>query len=210
MRDDSDSPEPPGRAPMAPPSTPPGDVTRFLSGAARGVREDVDRLLPLVYEELRFLALREMKAERADHTLQATALVHEAYLRLLSDASVEWKDRAHFFGFASHLIRRVLVEHARARGRVKRGGAMKRVTLADDLRAGEAPGDALDLLELDASLDRLALKTPDASRVVEMKFFAGMANDEIAAVMDSSTRTVERHWKFAQAWLYRDMSRRTG
>jgi RNA polymerase sigma factor (TIGR02999 family) len=208
MLGDDDPPDVTERdAKASPPS--PGDVTRLLSGAARGNRQDTDRLLPLVYEELHLLARRELRTERKDHTLQATALVHEAYLRLLGVDEVDWRDRAQFFGFASHLVRRILVEHARARSRRKRGGALRRVTLSPDLRASGGP-EEIDLLGLDASLDRLAEKAPDAARVVEMKFFAGLSSDDIAAVLRTSKRTVERLWKSARAWLYRDAVRTTG
>ncbi len=182
-----------------------GDVTRLLGEVGQRRAEAVDRLYPLVYDELRRLAQSALARERPDHTLQATALVHEAYLKLVDQTRARWHDRAHFFAVAAQAIRRILVDHARGRGRDKRGGGWQRLE-ADALL--NLPGDApsADLLGLDAALAKLALDHPEKVRVVEMRFFAGLTTAEAAEVLQVTTRTVERHWQFARAWLYRELS----
>jgi len=183
------------------------DVTRMLHEAAAGRRGAVDRLVPLVYDELRRLAQSHLSRERPDHTLPATALVHEAYLKLVDQTRATWVDRAHFFALASQAIRRILVDHARGRGRARRGGGTPRLPLeAADRVAAELPHP--DLVALDRALARLAQVHPEKARVVELRFFGGLAVDEIAEVLGFSRSTAERAWRFARAWLYRELVER--
>ena len=177
------------------------DVTELLLRASEGDRESIDRLLPLVYDELRRLAEHQLHSERRDHTLQATALVHEAYMSLVDQTRVQWKNRAHFFAVAAQAIRRILVDHARSKQRAKRGGGWKRVDLDDQSSAAAEPSD--DLVSLDSALTAFADEHPDQARVVEMRFFGGLTADETARVLGVSTRTVERRWQYARAWLHR-------
>lgn len=178
----------------------PEGVTRLLIGWCRGDRGDLDRLLPRVYEELRGLAAAQLSRERSDHTLQPTALVHEAYLRLIEQRSVDWRNRAQFFGLAAEMMRRILVNHARDRAAQKRGGGLERVTLG---AARDLVGrDEVDLSDLNDALERLAAHDPRKARGVELRFFAGMTTPEIAEVMQVSEATVERDWRFARAWLF--------
>jgi RNA polymerase sigma factor (TIGR02999 family) len=160
--------------------------------------------MPLVYEELRRLARNYLQRERTDHTLQATALVHEAYLRLVDDNSVPWKDRAHFYGIAARLMRRILVDHARAHNAAKRGGLEQKVTLdeARDLPTKEA----VELVALDGALENLAQTYPRKSEVVELKFFGGLDMKEISQVLQVSEKTVLRDWNFAKLWLCRELN----
>jgi RNA polymerase sigma factor (TIGR02999 family) len=188
------------RVPDRRPGADHGDLTRLLHELPAGRRDVVDRVYALLYDELRALADRAMSRERGDHTLQTTALVHESYVRLATGAQVEWRDRAHFMALAARVMRQVLVDHARARGRGKRGGGLQRVTLTGDLAAAPQPGN-FDALDLERALDVLAAEHPEKARVVEMRFFGGMSQDEIAEVEAVTTRTVERHWRFARAWL---------
>ncbi len=159
-----------------------------------------ERLLPLVYDELRALARSHLRNERPDHTLQATALVHEAYLRLLADARPSWNDRRHFFRSAAEAMRRILIEHARARGRLKRGGGR----VAVDISAVDLATDPdLDqLLALDEAFRRLEQQDPGAADVVRLRFYAGLSVEETALATGLSERTVKREWAFARAWLY--------
>ena len=185
-----------------------GEVTRLLRQLGRGNPRAVDQLTPLIYDELRRLASACMRRERPDHTLQATALVHEAYLRLLGQRDVEWHDRAHFFAVAATLMRRVLLDHARKRRSAKRGAAPHKTTLDEGLLISEEHLD--DVLAMDECLARLALIDPQQARLVEMRFFAGLSVDEISAVAGISTATVKREWASAKAWLYREMTRGKG
>lgn len=182
------------------------DVTDILREASRGNRDALDRLMPLVYRELRGLATRQLSAERSDHTLQTTALVHEAYLRLVDQSRVEWQNRAHFFAVASQAIRRILIDHARAHGRVRRGSGVPRLSLDDALGV---PGLEVeeDILALDAALLRFTEIDPLRARIVELRFFGGLTHEEIAQVLAMSVSTVERHWRFARAWLFRELAR---
>ena len=158
-----------------------------------------DQVLPLVYDELRRLARAFLARERPNHTLQATALVHEAYLRLIDQQQVDWKNRAQFVGVAAVMMRRILVNHARGRAADKRGGDAMRVSLSlADI--GEAP--SVDLIDLNEALDALAAIDARKSRIVELKFFAGLTTAEIAEVMELSPATIEREWSFSRAWLY--------
>jgi RNA polymerase sigma factor (TIGR02999 family) len=182
----------------------PEDVTELLHAIAEGHDSAVNDLLPLVYDELRRLAESFLERERPDHTLQATALVHEAYVKLVDQHSARWNDRAHFFAVAAQAMRRILVDHARTHGRAKRGGGLRQVSL--DTQAELAQRPDTDLLALDDALDRLAKDSPDSIRVVEMRYFSGMTIDETAAALGVSTATVEREWRYARAWLYRDLA----
>jgi RNA polymerase sigma factor (TIGR02999 family) len=166
-------------------------------------RQSVDSLLPIVYQELRRLAAGYLRRERAGQTLQPTALVHEAYLRLMKDKPDRWKNRAHFCAIAAHSMRQILIERARARGAQKRGGARQRVTLDDALVAGGER--SIDLLALDEAMERLAAFDPDQARLVELRFFGGLTVEETAQAMDISPATVKRHWTVACAWLAREL-----
>jgi RNA polymerase sigma-70 factor, ECF subfamily len=181
-----------------------GDVTQMLSDASAGRAGALDRLYPLVYDELRRLAQAALGGERSGHTLQATALVHEAYLKLVDQTRARWHDRAHFFAIAAQAIRRILVDHARGRARQKRGGGWERLDV-DALLNLPAGAPATGLLALEEALAKLAAAQPEKARVVEMRFFAGLTADEIAEVLQVTSRTVERHWHFARAWLYREL-----
>ena len=173
------------------------DVTRLLDAAQAGDRKAAADLLPLVYDELRKLAAAKMAAENPGHTLNATALVHEAYLRLVGDQLFD--GRGHFFAAAAEAMRRILVNHARDRNRLKRGGERHRVDL--DRLTGLATATDYDLLELDDALDRLAKDYPAASELVKLRFFAGMTLGEAADALGVPRRTADRHWDFARAWL---------
>ena len=179
------------------------DVTSILKHASEGDESAVNRLLPLVYDELRALAESYLQRERPDLTLQATALVHEAYVRLIKQEDVEWQNRAHFFAVAAQAIRRILVDHARGHERVKRGGDRQRVRLDEDLAA---PGDRdLDLLAIDEALERLAQLHPRQAQIVELRFFAGLSIEETAEVMHLSPASIKREWTAARAWLFREL-----
>jgi len=185
--------------------TEPGNLTQILHETSEGSREAADRLLPLVYDELRRLAQSRLANERAGHTLQATALVHETYLKLIDIEQVQWQNRAHFFAVAATAIRRLLVDHARARGRKKRGGGAIRLSLDEALTiAAEGPGT--DLIELHEALERFADQEPERARVVELRFFGGLTGEEIAEVLGVDRRTVTRYWLHGRAWLYRELS----
>ncbi len=179
------------------------DVTMLLHAALDGDPQAMNRLMPLVYSEIRALAGRHMNRERRNHTLQPTALVNEAWLRLVGGVEQGWKSRAHFFGAASRAIRRVLVDHARARNRAKRGGDALRVTLSTQLAGDEVV--ALDFVALDDALERPGEDYPEERETVELRFFGGLNSPEIAEVMDVSSRTVGRRWTFAKAWLFREL-----
>ena len=176
------------------------DVTCILLAIEQGDPKAAERLLPLVYEELRRLAAGYLLRERRDHTLEPTALVHEAYLRLIDQRQVNWKNRAQFVGLAAVMMRRILVNHARDRAAEKRGGDMQKVPLSDVDEAG-TPQD-VDVLVLHVALDQLGAIDPRKSRIVELKFFGGLTTNEIAEVLQLSPATIERDWSFARAWLY--------
>lgn len=166
-------------------------------------RQSVDSLLPLVYQELRRLAASYLRRERPGNTLQPTALVNEAYLRLLKDRPDRWQNRAHFCAIAAHSMRQILIERARARGAQKRGGARARVTLDEALVAGGER--SIDLVALDEALQRLAAFDPEQARLVELRFFGGLTVEETAEAMHLSPATVKRHWSVARAWLAREL-----
>jgi RNA polymerase sigma factor (TIGR02999 family) len=174
-------------------------VTELLLDCDRDNPQARDQILPLVYDELRRLARAYLGRERRDHTLQATALVHEAYLRLIDQRQVDWKNRAQFVGVAAVMMRRILVNHARGRAADKRGGEAERVTLSL-AHIGEAP--SVDLIALHEALDTLAAIDARKSRIVELKFFGGLTTAEMAEVMELSPATIEREWNFSRAWLY--------
>ncbi len=178
----------------------PEDITRLLAEVGAGEARAVDALLPLVYEELRSLAQDMLRGERQGHTLQPTALVHEAYLKLVGQTRVEWRNRAHFFAVAGQAIRRILVDHARTRKRTKRGADRQRVVLSDDLVS--AFDRSVDLLALDECLAELGDSHPELAQMVEMRFFAGLTIEETAGVLGTSTSTVERDWRFTRAKLH--------
>jgi RNA polymerase sigma factor (TIGR02999 family) len=166
-------------------------------------RQSVDSLLPIVYQELRRLAASYLRRERPGQTLQPTALVHEAYLRLMKDKPGRWQNRAHFCAIAAHSMRQILIERARARGAQKRGGARQRVTLDDALVAGGER--SIDLVALDQALERLTALDPEQGRLVELRFFGGLTVEETADAMNISPATVKRHWTVASAWLAREL-----
>lgn len=176
------------------------NVTRLLRAAASGERRDLDALMHAIYEDLRRLAIGHMRAERSGHTLQPTAVVHEAYLKLVNQRETDWKDRAHFFAVASRIIRRLLVDHAREREAAKRGGGAARVPL-DDVDLSASMPDA-DLVALDEALTELNELSEQQARIVELRFFGGLTIEEIAESLGVGKRTVDREWQVARAWLY--------
>ena len=175
-------------------------VTQLLIDLSKGDERAIDELLPLVYGELRKLAAAYMSRERSGHTLQPTALVHETYLKLINQRQVDWKNRAHFFGLAAEIMRRILVNHARDRRAEKRGGDANRVSLS--VAADSFEKQDLDILALNEALEKLAEFDSRKARIVELKFFGGLTTKEIAEVLQISDATVEREWSFARAWLY--------
>ena len=181
-------------------------VTTLLNEVGAGDGRASADLLPLVYEQLRALAGRKMRAERPDQTLQATALVHEAYLRLVDTTKVQlWESRWHFFAAAAESMRRILVDHARRRGRIKRGGEMHRVDLDNiELTVNDPPDE---LIALDDALSRLAIEHPEKAQLVNLRYFGGLTHEEAAQALGVSVSTADRHWAYARAWLYRHMSR---
>jgi RNA polymerase sigma factor (TIGR02999 family) len=179
------------------------DVTALLDDWNRGDRDALDRLLPLVYHELRGIAARQLHRERNGHTLQPTALVHEAYLRLVDQRSVDWHDRAHFFGIAAQVMRRILVDHARRQAARKRGDNLQRVPLEDVF--DRAAATEIPVLGLDHALSRLEQVDCGLARIVELRAFGGLTIDEAAHVLKVSPSTVKRDWRTAKAWLTREL-----
>ena len=167
-------------------------------------KESLDKLMPAVYDELRRQAARYLRREQPGHTLQTTALIHEAYVRLVDQHNVQWQNRAHFFGVAAQMMRRILVDHARTKKRAKRGGSDIRISLNDGTVA--VKGQDLDVVEVDEALTRLAKIDEQQSRVVELRFFSGLTVEETAEVMGISPATVKREWSMAKAWLHRELS----
>lgn len=188
------------------PSPRPGAITELLDRARDGDLPAIEQLVPLVYAELRRIAARSLRRERPGHTLQATALVHEAYLRLFGDQRLSFQNRSHFLGIAARSMRQILVEHARARDAAKRGGERRRVTLDEAVAAIGA--QEIDLLAVDEALDRLAAVNAQHARIVELRFFGGLTNEETAAALGVSPATVKRAWTVARAWLFRELSDR--
>jgi RNA polymerase sigma factor (TIGR02999 family) len=180
-------------------------VTRILSAIEQGDPHAAEQLLPLVYDELRRLAAQNLADERPGQTLQATGLVHEAYIRLVDvDQAQHWNGRGHFFAAAAEAMRRILVEQARRKGRLKRGGDKERVDFEEVEIAFEGP--AVDMIALDDALARLAQKHPEKAELVKLRYFAGLTVNEAAEVLGVSTSTVDRHWTYARAWLFRELS----
>ena len=184
------------------------DVTTLLQEWSAGNSQSVNELMPLVYDRLRQLAARELRRERPNHTLQSTALVHEAYLKLIDQRRVQWKDREHFFAIASKLIRRVLVSHARSRNASKRGGGHTLLALDESIAVPDCKD--MDLIALDDALEHLSCLDPQQAQIVELRFFSGLSIESAARVLGISASTVTREWNLARAWLFREVSRRTG
>ena len=180
-----------------------GDVTRILEDVGRGDREASDRLLRTVYDELRRLAAARLAHERPGQTLQATALVHEAYLRLVGPEDARWENRAHFFGAAAEAMRRILVEAARRKGRIKHGGQRQRCEL-DEADFVEQP-TAMDLVALSEALDKLAAEDPTKAELVKLRYFTGLTVEEAGEMIGVSRATADRYWAFARAWLYTEI-----
>ena len=180
------------------------DVTILLTKVTKGNEDAVAQLIPLVYDEMRRLAGRYMRRERTNHTLQATALVHEAYLRLVQQRS-DWRSRAHFFGVAAQVMRRILIDHARGHLRIKHGGQREAIPLDEGMVFSESKSE--ELLAVDEALDRLAKLDPRQSKIVEMRFFGGLTVEETAEAMGISPITVKRDWNLARAWLYGELER---
>ncbi|HEX8474968.1 MAG TPA: sigma-70 family RNA polymerase sigma factor [Pyrinomonadaceae bacterium] len=186
------------------PTTSPHEVTRLLIQLTDGNRTVLDELLPLIYHELRSLAANYLRRERHGHTLQPTALVHEAYLRLIDQTQVRWQNRAHFFGVAAQMMRRILVDYARGHGANKRGGEFQKLSLDENIDvSGER---ASELVALDDALNALAAIDEQKSRIVELRFFGGLSVEETAEVLGVSAPTVKRQWRMAKAWLYGEVS----
>jgi RNA polymerase sigma-70 factor (ECF subfamily) len=187
-------------------ATNPNNVTQLLVELTDGKTQVLERLLPIVYGELRVLANNYLRRERADHTLQPTALVHEAYLKLVDQKNVQWQNRAHFFGVAANIMRRILVDHARKHNADKRGGEFSKEQLEEALIV-VSNEKSFELLALDDALEELAKVDPQKSRIVELRYFGGLSVEETAEVMGVSEITVKRHWKMAKAWLFGQISR---
>ncbi len=177
------------------------DVTLILQAVSRGEGRTLDELLPLVYEELRRLAAARMAQESAGHTLQPTALVHEAWIRLVSDGDRTWKNRAYFFGAAAEAMRRILIENARRKSRLKYGGGQERLNIADMELADTTPDEKV--LLINDALEQLEAEHPERARVVVLKYFGGLTNKEVAEMLTIGERTVDRHWVCAKEWLFR-------
>ncbi len=180
------------------------DVTRILNAVERGEAKAADQLLPLVYEELRLLAVRRLSSERPGQTLQATALVHEAYLRLVDGQTHDWDSRGHFFAAAAEAMRRILVERARHKQSLKRGRGHRRMDLDEAFLAIEDP--SIDMIALDEALERLEEEAPLAAKVVKLRYFSGLTLEQVGRAMNCSRRTVSSYWAYAQAWLHREMA----
>ncbi len=187
-------------------SQPSNNVTQLLREWNSGSNEALDKLLPIIYEELRARAARYLRRERPGHTLQTTALVHEAYLRLAGAQDLPWQNRTHFFAIAATVMRRILVEHARKKAASKRGGAGIMLTLDESLTVTDR-AEGVDVIAVDQALDRLAAVDAQQARVVELRFFSGLSVEETAEALGVSPRTVKRDWAVAKAWLHRELSR---
>ncbi len=177
-----------------------GDLIDVTEGSA-----SPETIFPLIYDELRRLAQHHMKKERTGHTHQATSLVHEVYLRLVDQTRVDWRNKAHFFAVAAQAMRRILIDHARRKARAKHGGRHRKLSLDEALTVA-ADQPSTDLVALDRALVRLAKEDPEAARVVELRFFGGLTDEDSAQVLGASPRTVRRRWQYAKAWLYRELT----
>lgn len=182
-------------------------TTALLKALRDGNGEAAEKLLPIVYAELHRLASAYMRRERPDHTLQATALINEAYLRLVQE-DVDWNNRAHFIGFAAHVMRRVLVDHARARNAEHRGGGLNRVELQDEMFV--SPERLEQVTQVDEALQRLEKKSPRQARVVELRYFGGLSVEQIASVLNIAPRSVKRDWSLARIWLFQELQQHKG
>jgi RNA polymerase sigma-70 factor, ECF subfamily len=182
----------------------PKDVTRLLLAWSQGDQAALDELLPLVNAELHRLAAYYMRRESPGHTLQTSALVNEAYLRLIDQRQVQWQNRAHFFGIAAQLMRRILLDHARSRQQARRGGGLRQVSLDEAATVGQR---AAELIALDDALNDLAALDARKSQIVELRFFGGLSNEEVAEVTGLSLRTIEREWRKAKVWLHQSISK---
>jgi RNA polymerase sigma factor (TIGR02999 family) len=182
----------------------PKEVTQLLIDWGSGDQAALDELIPLVYDELRRMAARYMRRESPGHTLQTSALINEAYLRLVDQRNVKWQNRAHFFGVAAQLMRRILVDHARSRSRTKRGGQVQMVSLYGQAVLAK---ETEEVIALDDALNNLSALDPRKSQIVEMKFFGGLTTEEVAEVLNVKPRTIEREWRKAKAWLNRAITR---
>jgi RNA polymerase sigma-70 factor, ECF subfamily len=192
----------------APDPTASADVTVLLAQLVDGDREAASRLVPMVYSELRRIAARYMRRERVDHTLQTTALVHEAYLKLVEQTPTSWENRAHFFAVAAQVMRHILIDHARSHLREKRGGGRPVIALDEGLVF--SPEQSSELLEVDTALRRLTELDPRQGKIVELRFFGGLTVDETAAVLNISPKTVKRDWSVAKAWLHGELKQGHG
>jgi RNA polymerase sigma factor (TIGR02999 family) len=183
----------------------PNDISRLLHAWNGGNSNALDELLPLVYNELRRQARRLLRNERPNHTLQSTALIHEAYLNLVEQNHINWQNREHFFAISANVMRRILVNYANARRRKKRGGAAENLEL-DEMKVLVTPTKDVDLLALDEALTRLAKKDEQQARIVELRYFSGLTIEETASILGISKATIKRDWKMTKAWLYREIS----
>lgn len=186
------------------------DLTAILNRAGQGDPHAAEELLPLVYDELRRLAAARMAGERSDHTLQATALVHEAWIRLGADSQPAWQNRAHFFAAAAEAMRRILIDAARRRRALKHGGDLRRVDVADSALQIAASSRDEELISVHESLDRLAKEDPRRAELVKLRYFAGMTLEQAADALGVSTATAKRDWAYARAWLFDDISKQRG
>ena len=186
----------------------PNEITQQLIAWSKGDSAALDKLIPAVYQELRRMADRCLRGENAEHSLQPTALVHEAYLRLIDQSRVEWHNRAHFFGVAAQMMRRILIDHAKTKHREKRGGNARKLSLDEIANYADEP--AAELIALDEALKILAEMDERKSRVVEMRYFGGLTVEETAQVLGVSDKTVMRDWNLAKAWLYQQLNRAGG
>jgi RNA polymerase sigma factor (TIGR02999 family) len=182
------------------------EITQLLAAWREGNQSALDELYPLVYDELHRLARRYMSRERKGHTLQTTALINEAYVRLVDQKNVHWANRSHFFAISAQIMRRILIDHARRHAYAKRGGGARQVSLDETATMVMAQGDFSEFLRLDEALKSLAQLDPRRSQVVELRYFGGLNNEEIAGVLNISENTVIRDWNMARAWLYRQLS----
>lgn len=189
----------------SPPTPPAADVTQMLIELTEGNREVVNEILPLIYAELRRLAGSYLRRERASHTLQPTALVHEAYMKLIDQKNVKWQNRAHFFGIAAQIMRRILMDYARKHKAEKRGGDGENVALEEGFIIIESEKSA-ELLALDEALENLSKVDETKAKIVELRYFGGLSVEETAEVLGVSEITVKRHWRMAKAWLYGQLS----
>ena len=185
-------------------SHPPHEITQLLAEWSDGNQSALDELYPLVYDELHKLARRYMSRERKGHTLQTTALINEAYVRLVDQRNVHWTNRSHFFAISAQIMRRILIDHARRQAYAKRGGGARQVSLEEAATVTSNAGS--ELIRLDEALNSLAERDPRRSRVVELRYFGGLNNEEIAGVLHVSENTVTRDWNMARAWLYQQLT----